>query len=236
MINLFVGAVIDHYHEVKDRTEGNPMLTEAQRQWVHTRRKMMSARVGIRQALKINVAKLPKPRRICFRIVENKYFEAFIYVVIGLNTLLLASKVRGMSEESKTVSRNVGTLFTYIYIVEAGLKLTAYSLKYFTDQWNCFDFCLVLISLPTLVVTDDIGFATLFRVFRVARVIRLVRFAKGLQRLIAGLVCVCARAWGGGLAATHKTLSLRQSLRQKKSFNRFIVIVRSVSYYVRSYI
>ena len=100
VINLFVGAVIDHYHEVKNRTEGNPMLTDAQRQWVSTRRKMMSARLGLHHGIAIEPRSLGTVRRVCYTIVSNPYFEGFIYSEIGLNTLLLASKVRGSAGPS----------------------------------------------------------------------------------------------------------------------------------------
>ena len=95
--------MIDHYHEVKNRTEGNPMLTDAQRQWVSTRRKMMSARLGLHHGIAIEPRSLGTVRRVCYTIVSNPYFEGFIYSVIGLNTLLLASKVRGSDGESQKV-------------------------------------------------------------------------------------------------------------------------------------
>ena len=69
-------------------------------------------------------------------------------------------------------------LFTFIFIIEALLKIIGLGIKgYFTRKGNCFDFFLVLLSLVGFFVNTGVG-TNFLRIFRVARVFRLVKALK----------------------------------------------------------
>jgi hypothetical protein len=73
------------------------------------------------------------------------------------------------------------------------VKIAAYKKAYFRDNWNCFDFFIVCVSLLEILLTFFINtkvlvVITLFRIFRVGRVLRLVKSAKGLRVIFATFI------------------------------------------------
>jgi len=82
---------------------------------------------------------------------------------------------------------NANLAFTVIFTLEAAMKITGLGWSYFKNNWNCFDFFLVVISLITLAMKSGSNLS-IFRIFRVFRVIRLIRSLKGLSSLLTTLV------------------------------------------------
>jgi hypothetical protein len=83
--------------------------------------------------------------------------------------------------------------FTWIFFVEAVLKLIAYGINnYFADSWNDFDFFVVVVTVVefflTVFTTGELPGASILRVFRIARILRLVRRMKDLQNLFLTLI------------------------------------------------
>ena len=79
--------------------------------------------------------------------------------------------------------------FVIIYILEAAVKLTAlFPRYYFADDWNKFDFIIVVLSL--VFISDEVTFinATVLRVLRIARLFRIVKVSKGLKRLFYTMI------------------------------------------------
>lgn len=88
-------------------------------------------------------------------------------------------------------------IFTFIFLVEAILKLFAFGKSYFKNAWNQFDFFVVIASLFDIllkalekIITGG-GFlsvapqiARIMRVLRVTRILRLLNKAEGLQAII----------------------------------------------------
>ena len=74
-------------------------------------------------------------------------------------------------------------IFAVIFSLEAFLKLSAFGMYYFQDNWNKFDFIIVILSLLGLAIgtifpTLNVGSsANLVRSFRVLRVLRLIQRA-----------------------------------------------------------
>ena len=118
--------------------------------------------------------------------------------VIIANVLLMASDHWSPSEGFTTVYSRSMAVFSYIYYVEATLKIAALGLNYFRDNWCRFDFFLVCTTL-----LDQFGHELLeavlplppmlLRVLRVLRILRVLRLlkskrAKGLRDLLMTLV------------------------------------------------
>lgn len=82
--------------------------------------------------------------------------------------------------------------FILLFVVEALVKISTYGLKgYFDNYWNRFDFTIVVLSLPTLLVpfteVPDTGFFIVLRLFRIVRIARLLRFVPNMQHILKGL-------------------------------------------------
>lgn len=79
----------------------------------------------------------------------------------------------------------VDQIFLAIYILELGLKLYVWRLRFFKQSWNVFDFAIVVASLFDLLfplIVQNIG-AFDARVFRVLRVFRAIRALRALRVL-----------------------------------------------------
>ncbi len=79
------------------------------------------------------------------------------------------------------------------FVLELGLKLALQGRRgYFGQAWNVFDFSVVILSLPALLVPFGLaqgqGFVAvlLLRLIRLSRFMRALRFIPRLERLVAG--------------------------------------------------
>jgi len=77
-------------------------------------------------------------------------------------------------------------IFTMIFTFEAIIKIFALDKNYFKDNWNIFDFIVVILSILSVIITSlsslKVGAATtIVRSFRIARIFRLVKKAKSLR-------------------------------------------------------
>jgi len=82
--------------------------------------------------------------------------------------------------------------FILFFVVEAIVKL--YYLKpkgYFSVGWNRFDFAIILLSLPTLLINvidiPDTSLLILLRMFRLVRLVRFIRFIPNMTQVMEGL-------------------------------------------------
>lgn len=68
------------------------------------------------------------------------------------------------------------------------IKLVAYGFKYyFFENWNKFDFAIVVLSLITIDERITLINFTAFRIIRVARLLRIVKASKSLRNLLKAL-------------------------------------------------
>lgn len=117
----------------------------------------------------------------------------FIMVCIVFNTAVLCISWYGMSKKTNQMT----TLFNYVLIgiftTEFVLKTIAYGRHYFHDNWNRFDFLVVMLTLIVLLAeslkVSSIGRATsILRSMRILRVLRLVKRFKRLQIIFKTLM------------------------------------------------
>ena len=103
-------------------------------------------------------------------ILEAKYFERFIIVVIILNAITL-----GLETAPELMGSNmaalllIDTLFLTIFVVEIVAKLVVYRWRFFRSGWNVFDFFIVAIS-----VLPFLSGLSVLRSLRILRVLRLI--------------------------------------------------------------
>jgi len=82
--------------------------------------------------------------------------------------------------------------FTTFFVFEAIVKLRHFGGRaYFGDNWNRFDFLIVLVSLPSYLILfmniPDLSFLAMLRVARVMRFFRFIRFIPNMAQLIYGI-------------------------------------------------
>lgn len=88
----------------------------------------------------------------------------------------------------------IDNVISAIFIVEVIVKLRDGGVKkYFAEGWNVFDFSLVAISLPSLLIflfgldLADMSYLLVFRTMRVFKVFRFFKFIPDIEKLIAGV-------------------------------------------------
>ncbi|GMF42977.1 unnamed protein product [Phytophthora fragariaefolia] len=187
VVNLFVGVIIENFNKMTDALGGAFMLTSEQKKWLKAQK--AAAQVGPQLILKPFQDPL---RRKAFYFVRNQRFEWFIMVCIITNTLLMAAQYYGQATAQTTAMEILNSFFAAIFAIEAALKTTAYGFAYFEDNWNRFDFFVVVGTLASIVLeivtTARLRtLAMLVRVFRVTRIIRLVKASKGIRHILTTL-------------------------------------------------
>jgi hypothetical protein len=81
-------------------------------------------------------------------------------------------------------------IFTAIFNLECIFRLLATGKKYFSEQWNIFDFAVVCgtnIGIATSLFYDGIGIssaASVLRGFRMLRIFRLIKSAKNIKVIL----------------------------------------------------
>ncbi|ETL93484.1 hypothetical protein L917_08354 [Phytophthora nicotianae] len=187
VVNLFIGVIINNFNKMTDALGDSFMLTSEQKKWIKAQK--AAARVGPQRVF---IPFKHPVRRVVFFFVRHKRFEWFIMICIIVNMLLMATQYYGQSTIHITIVNNLNEIFAGIFTCEAMLKIVAYGLVYFEDNWNRFDFFVVLgtlvsIVLEALTTAHLRAFTVLARVFRVTRLIRLVKASKGVRHILTTL-------------------------------------------------
>jgi hypothetical protein len=93
--------------------------------------------------------------RICFyKIAESRAFEIISLSCVVLNTLFLAVKWVGMSEEVIFYCLIINYVFSALFAIEAIIKITGFGCFYFKDNWNQLDFFIVITSIVSIISTS----------------------------------------------------------------------------------
>ena len=111
-------------------------------------------------------------------------------IVIVINVVLLAMPYLGNPPLYASFIKNAGFVFSFIYNVEAVIKIGGLRKRYFEDNWNRMDFFIVITNdlgilmeklLTKLLITDLI---VVGRVLRVSRIFKVVKGNDGLRMLM----------------------------------------------------
>ncbi len=134
-------------------------------------------------------ARLSSPQHASWRRRLGEWVESAPIQRIVITVILLNAVVLGM-ETSPTLMEAAGpalisidTACLAVFVVEIGLKLTAFGWRFFRDPWNVFDFVVVGIAL----VPAGAGLEVL-RTLRVLRVLRLISSLPQLRKVVSALL------------------------------------------------
>ncbi len=169
-------------------------MTPAQQQWVDT----VKAAAGQRPQ-RVDRPPSHPLRLVLWNLITSSAFDAFITAVIIANIGVMACDYWGIEQDAESFDMYNSAMlaFSYIYYVEATLKLTAMGpAGYFRDAWCRFDFFLVCTSLLDQFATELLAaylpippmLLRVLRVFRILRILRLLKGARELRNLIVTMV------------------------------------------------
>lgn len=133
------------------------------------------------------------------RVVENPYFEGFIYHMIALNSLLLALDTPSLKDEyQKQTLKTLLFAISIIFIVEMAIKIIVMGFyfvdkAYLKDSFNILDFTIVFFSILTMIMESfegdlDISFIRGFRALRALRPLRVVSKNEGIKTVVNSLL------------------------------------------------
>ena len=184
VLELFVGVIIEQFKILKARN-GSALMTKAQQEWASTQAFIMKMKPEKR-------IRRPETylRGICYDFImpgTNPKFERFIMACIALNTLSMTSVSFGDSHQKTDVLEVINIAFSLIFVVEALLKIFTLRASYFDDNWNRFDFIIIVGTcigqFLAHYVSDIAGIASFMNLFRICRLLRLVKSVKNLRML-----------------------------------------------------
>ncbi|EPQ04075.1 Sodium channel protein type 11 subunit alpha [Myotis brandtii] len=141
-------------------------------------------------------------RKTCYQIVKHSWFESFIIFVILLSSGALIFEDIHLGEQPKIqeLLKCTDNIFTYIFILEMGLKWVAFGFrKYFTSAWCWLDFTIVIVSVPSLLrgfSSHQVSVTTLidlkglksFRTLRALRPLRALSQFEGMKVVVNALI------------------------------------------------
>uniref|UniRef100_A0A8C8WZT4 Cation channel sperm-associated protein 1 n=1 Tax=Panthera leo TaxID=9689 RepID=A0A8C8WZT4_PANLE len=122
-------------------------------------------------------------------LTESLPFEAFIFLVVSLNTIMLVAQTFAEVEvRGEWYFMALDSIFLCIYVVEAVLKIIALGLKYFSDSWNILDFFIMIMAMLDFMLLQFNSFSfvyhqSVFRIFKVFKSLRALRAIRVLRRL-----------------------------------------------------
>lgn len=121
--------------------------------------------------------------------------DKFILNLIVASCILIFASGLELDNDTLYWFEILDAFIVVLFIIEAIIKIKYHGwTKYINDRWNRFDFFIVVISIPSLIVLlfefdlTGLGILPMFRAIRIFRSFRLFRFIKGVDMLLLGIV------------------------------------------------
>jgi len=194
-LNLFIGVIFYHF-VISEKKSKNILLTDSQMRWIQLQKLIINLEPKYAQ-MKLPTNKL---RRLCLSIVNHRYFEeAILLVIVGSIVNMALTYDDCPTDYANTISM-VDQIFMLIFVIEIMLKLFGFGfLGYFMHRWNQFDFFIVIFGLIDLIVNTffsqqlevfQVGPKILraVRMLRIGRLLRLVKKFDGMLKLLQTLM------------------------------------------------
>lgn len=120
--------------------------------------------------------------------------DKFILLLILLNAVIIFINGFEISPRYSLILLFSDNIITALFLTELIIKFNVYGVrKYFSSNWNKFDFLLIVLSLPALIAfitpiqITSISFLLVFRVLRVFKSFRFLKFIPGMDHLVNGI-------------------------------------------------
>uniref|UniRef100_A0A8C8DJ11 Calcium channel, voltage-dependent, T type, alpha 1H subunit a n=1 Tax=Oryzias sinensis TaxID=183150 RepID=A0A8C8DJ11_9TELE len=207
VLNMFVGVVVENFHKCRqDQEEEEARLREDKRQKMidkKRRRYQFLQVLALSSSLKAKAlwamqrpyyADYSPVRLYIHRLCTNHYLDLFITLIVGINILTMSVEHYNQQQYLKEALKDCNYVFTFIFFVEALLKLVAFGIhRFFKDKWNQLDVAIVALSILGIVLEElnmkgalpiNPTIIRIMRVLRIARVLKLLKMAKGMRALL----------------------------------------------------
>lgn len=133
------------------------------------------------------------------KFIENPYFEAFIFNLIGLNSLFLALDEPTLSDKYAQETLSIlGNFISSLFLLECVLKIFVMGFirgkfSYIKDNYNKLDFLIVCISILSWILENsnsgiDISFLKAMRALRALRPLKLVSKNEGMKLVVNSIL------------------------------------------------
>ncbi len=126
------------------------------------------------------------------RILLN---DISILVLIIINSIVIFLSGFGFEPPINYILSFIDNFISILFIAEVLIKIRTYGLRvYFSGGWDIFDFSLVLISFPSLLVFtfgfefSDLSYLLTLRTLRAFKVFRFFKFIPNIDKLLSGVV------------------------------------------------
>ena len=194
-INLFIGVIFYHF-VISEKKSKNVMLTDSQMRWVHMQKLIIQIEPKYAQ-FKSSTNKF---RRICFSIINHRYFEEGVMLVICGSIVNMALNYDDSPQYYSDNLVLVDQIFMLFFVIEIAIKGLAMGfLRYFAQRWNQFDFFIVVFGVIDLIINQFFSKDLLLfqmgpkilravRMLRIGRLLRLVKKFDGMLKLLQTLV------------------------------------------------
>eukprot|EP00756_Hemistasia_phaeocysticola_P025644 Hpha_TRINITY_DN16015_c5_g9::TRINITY_DN16015_c5_g9_i1::g.117144::m.117144 len=183
-LNLIIGILISEFTNQRrelDGTQGS-QLSEKQQSFIAAEKAVLLA-IMFRERPKAPSDDMFGIRVRCFNVCKDSNFDRVVTGAIILNMVILATQHYQQPKEIEKIQNWGNWVCSVLFTAEAVIKLTGLGFVfYFRENWNRFDFTIVVVSLLGMFVPGLSGISAV-RVLRVGRLFRLVEHAKGLQKL-----------------------------------------------------
>ncbi|XP_013915000.1 PREDICTED: voltage-dependent T-type calcium channel subunit alpha-1H-like [Thamnophis sirtalis] len=137
-------------------------------------------------------------RKYIHSLCTSHYLDLFITFIIGVNVITMSMEHFDQPKSLEEALKYCNYLFTFVFVVEAILKLVAFGFRrFFKDRWNQLDLAIVLLSIMGITLEEIEMNAALpinptiiriMRVLRIARVLKLLKMATGMRALLDTVV------------------------------------------------
>lgn len=184
LINLFTAVVFEKFNNAKRKTmlPVYTFLNKSQVLWMEMQKLIVTSSPNP------EMAKRPSSvvRLKCYQLSKSRIFENFIIIIIVLNTIVMCLPYQNANQSYLNSLDYLSQTCTYIFILEAGIKIIGYGKNYFKRNWNRLDFFVVCCSIAELFMDQFLDTSVSLikqipQIIRVVRVLRIVRTTRILQ-------------------------------------------------------
>ena len=124
-------------------------------------------------------------KQLCRDLINKKWFEIGIVIVILVNCILIGVETYGSNDKVHLIQTIILGIFTFEIVTRFVARESIKS--FFQSGWNIFDLSLVLISYIPESLFEGSSTIMVIRVLRVFRVLRLLRTSQEIKLIIAVL-------------------------------------------------
>ncbi|XP_054616531.1 voltage-dependent T-type calcium channel subunit alpha-1H-like isoform X2 [Dunckerocampus dactyliophorus] len=195
VLNMFVGVVVENFHKCRqDQEEEEARLREEKRLKIIEKKRRSKANGGAEAKQRPYYADYSAPRLTIHTLCTSHYLDLFITFIICINVFTMSIEHYNQPQYLEEVLKYCNYVFTFIFVIEALLKLVAFGIqRFFKDRWNQLDIAIVALSIMGIILEELKMSAALpinptiiriMRVLRIARVLKLLKMATGMRSLL----------------------------------------------------